>query len=226
MHFEFLAKKMITSLKGKKILITAGPTWVKIDSVRVISNIATGQTGILLAQEAKRQGAQATLILGPVNTCCLDKSIKILPFTFFDELKSILIRELRSKKYDAVIHSAAVSDYRPQKIFRHKINSNLKKINLQLLPTPKLLDLIKKLNCSTLAVAFKFEPYTKANKLIRRAKTLFGSANMDLVVANSIIDGHYQAYILSKDKIVGPIPSKKKLSEELIKKIGEYFAGA
>lgn len=213
-------------LKNKKILITAGPTWVKIDSVRVISNIATGETGILLAQEAKRQGAQATLILGPINTCCLDKSIKILPFKFFDELRNILIRELRSKKYDAVIHSAAVSDYRPQKIFQYKINSNLKKISLQLLPTPKLLDLIKKLDCSTLAVAFKFEPDTKANKLIHRAKTLLRNTDMDLVVANSIYDNRYLAYILSKDEVVGPISSKKKLSGELIKKIGGYFARA
>lgn len=219
-------KHKTQNLKNKKILITAGPTWVKIDSVRVISNIATGETGILLAQEAKRQGAQVTLILGPINTCCLDKSIKILPFTFFDELRNILIRELRSKKYDALIHSAAVSDYRPQKIFRHKINSGLKKISLQLLPTPKLLDLIKKLDRSALAVAFKFEPYTKANKLIRRAKTLLRNTDMDLVVANSIYDNRYLAYILSKDEIVGPIPSKKKLSGELIKKIGEYFAGA
>jgi len=214
------------NLKNKKILITAGPTWVKIDSVRVISNIATGQTGILLAQEARRQGAQVTLILGPVNICCLDKSIKVVHFRFFDELKSILIKELRAKKYDTVIHSAAVADYKPQKIFKHKINSNLKKVSLQLLPTPKLVDLIKKFDRSALAVAFKFEPYAKAKTLIRRAKTLFTRADMDLVVANSITDNCYQAYILSKDEITGPIFSKKKLSRELIKKMGEHFAGA
>ncbi len=53
------------SLNGKRILITAGPTWVPIDNVRVISNIATGTTGVLLAWQTSAQGAKVTLVLGP-----------------------------------------------------------------------------------------------------------------------------------------------------------------
>jgi phosphopantothenoylcysteine synthetase/decarboxylase len=192
-----------------------------------------------LSKEAKNHGARVSLLLGPVDDCCLDKSIRILHFKFFDELRKKLIEELSTKRYDAVIHSAAVSDYRPKKIFKNKINSDLRKFNLKLVPTPKLVDLIKKIDGSVLAVAFKFEPHIKVNpaprskrrdftrcgvnRLISRAKTLLRRCEMDLVVANSIVNGRYRAYILSKDKITGPIPSKNNLAKELIKNIGELF---
>ena len=70
-------KRYRMSLKNKRILITAGPTWVAIDSVRVISNIATGETGILLAKRLSLQGAKVTLALGP--SCCAYASGKINP---------------------------------------------------------------------------------------------------------------------------------------------------
>lgn len=214
---------MLMSLKNKRILITAGPTWVKIDDVRVISNIATGETGILLAREAKSQGAHVSLLLGPVNDCCLDKSIRILHFKFFDELRNSLVKELSTKRYDIVIHSAAVPDYRLKRVRKNKINSGLRQLTLKLVPTPKIVNLIKKIDNSLLAVAFKFEPHAKGNRLISRAKTLFASANIDLVVANSISNRYYRAYILNKDKVTEPIMSKEKLAKELIKKIGEHF---
>lgn len=218
-------KRKTQNLKNKRILITAGPTWVNIDNVRVISNIATGETGILLSKEAKSQGARVSLLLGPVNDCRLDRSVRILRFKFFDELKNILVKELRTKRYDALIHTAAVSDYRPRKIFKNKINSGLRQFSLKLVPTIKIADLIKKIDNSVLAIAFKFEPNARVNRLISRAKTLFASAHMDLVVANSISNRHYRAYILSNGEVTGPIPSKERLAKELIKKIGGYFGG-
>jgi phosphopantothenoylcysteine synthetase/decarboxylase len=216
-------KAKARNLRNKKILITAGPTWVKIDDVRVISNIASGETGILLAQEAKNQGACVTLLLGPVSNCCLDKSIRILHFKFFDELKNKLIEELGSKKYDALIHSAAVSDYRPKKIFKHKVSSGLRQFNLKLVTTPKIVNLIKKIDNSVLSVAFKLEPHSQLDTLIGRAKKLFKSAGMDLVVANSILGGRYRAYILSQDRISDPIISKNVLAKRLIKEISKRF---
>jgi len=81
-------------LATKSVLITAGPTWVAIDSVRVISNTATGETGTLLAERFAQQGAKVTLLLGPVSNCCLNKKIRVINFKFFDELRDKLIREL------------------------------------------------------------------------------------------------------------------------------------
>lgn len=221
MDTKLAQKAKAQNLKNKKILITAGPTWVKIDDVRVISNIASGETGILLTQEAKNQGASVTLLLGPVSNCCLDKSIRILHFKFFDELKNKLIEELSSKRYDAVILSAAVSDYRPQRVFKNKVSSGLRQFNLKLVSTPKIVNLIKKIDNSVLAVAFKFESHSRVDALIGRAKKLFKSARMDLIVANSILGGRYRAYILSRDKISGPIISKNVLAKKLIKAIGQ-----
>ena len=97
------------NFKNKHILITAGPTWVPIDSVRVISNIATGQTGISLANQFSSLGAKVTLLLGPqANSIQINNDIKVINFKFFDELKQLLAKELKSKQLDLIIHSAAV----------------------------------------------------------------------------------------------------------------------
>lgn len=212
------------SLKGKKILITAGPTWVAIDSVRVVSNIATGETGILLAKEAQGQGARVTLVMGPADICCLDKTIKVLRFKFFDELKDILLKEMRFNKYDAVIHSAAVADYRPQKKFKGKLDSRQKNVNLKMVATPKLLDLFKKIDRSLFLAAFKFEPQAKTTQLILKAKKLFNQSEADLIVANTFDKGNYRAYIVTRQGISGALLSKRKMAQKLMNKIGEADA--
>jgi phosphopantothenoylcysteine decarboxylase/phosphopantothenate--cysteine ligase len=207
------------AIKNKKILITAGPTWVAIDSVRVISNIASGESGILLAQKLSRLGAKVTLLLGPTEACCLDKKIKLLRFRFFDELKNRLFKELKSKRYDAVIHSAAVSDYRPALIFRQKIGSDKKNWKLSLVQTPKLIDAVKKIQRTVILVGFKFIPQAKKKILLQESRILLRRAKADLVVANTIKHENYAAFIVGAHKIQGPWLSKNKLTTALIKKI-------
>jgi len=82
------------SLKNKRILITAGPTWVSIDKVRVLSNTASGATGILLSQALAAKKSKVTLLLGPVGNFSVGKNIKLLRFKSFDELKKALVGEL------------------------------------------------------------------------------------------------------------------------------------
>jgi len=130
------------SLKNKKVLITSGPTWVPIDNVRVISNIATGKTGALIAKEAKRYGADVTLLMGPTQNIINNHLIKTKSFKYFDEFKDLFTKEIR-RKPDLVIHSAAVSDYQPKKRFASKIKSDLKRLSLNLVLTPKLADIVK-----------------------------------------------------------------------------------
>lgn len=204
------------TLRNKRILITAGPTWVPVDRVRVISNIASGETGILLAQQLSKIGAKATLLLGPVAISSINKKIKIVNFKFFDELKTKVIRELRSKKYDAVIHSAAVSDYGPEKTYSQKLNSGKKIWQLNLAPLPKIIDLIKKERPSLFLVGFKFEPSKNKNSLFKNTRKLVNRLNLDLAVANTIKNGRYCAYILNHDKIYGPFGSRFTLTKELI----------
>jgi phosphopantothenoylcysteine decarboxylase/phosphopantothenate--cysteine ligase len=207
------------SLKNKRILITAGPTWVPIDTVRVISNIATGQTGILLAEKLQRLGAKVTLLLGPVENCCLNKKIKLMHFRFFDELKFIITKELTSQEYDIVIQTAAVSDYRPLKSYPRKIKSDKKVLNLTLLPTIKIINLIKRIDASLFLVGFKFEPQVHKEELIQKAKLLIRRAHLDLAVANTMSKNQYKAYILSENKIYGPLGNREELTEKLSQRL-------
>jgi phosphopantothenoylcysteine decarboxylase/phosphopantothenate--cysteine ligase len=209
------------NLRNKRILITAGPTWVPIDKVRVISNVASGETGIILAQELIRSGARVTLLLGPSGVCCLDKRIRLLRFRFFDELKNKITRELRWHKYDVVIHSAAVSDYRPSLVFAQKVKSDKKIWQLNLVPTVKIIDLIKKIDPSVFLAGFKFEPGAGKNLLIKRARGLIKRAGLDLAVANSVNRNQYRAYIISRHGICGPLRNKASLAKGLLSAIGE-----
>ncbi len=209
------------NLKNRRVLITAGPTWVPIDAVRVISNVATGQTGILLAEELQRLSAKVTLLIGPIETCCLNKNIKLLRFRFFDELKDKIIQELKYKKYDIVIHSAAVSDYKPSKVYSGKIKSGIKNLRLSLVPAEKIIDLIKRIDNSIILVGFKFEPQAKKDMLIKRTKELIRAANLNLAVANTIDKNKYCAYILDNyNRSYGPIFNKKDLVTKLADLIG------
>jgi len=235
------------NLSNKRILITAGPTWVAIDTVRVISNIATGLTGILLAEKLLMLGAKVTLLLGPVETCCsrkspsaitlsdfrsgmgkcfilscaINKNVKLLRFRFFDELKNKITRELKNKKYDIVIHSAAVSDYKPSKVYSGKIKSGIKRWRFDLIPTEKIVDAIKRIDKSIFLVGFKFEPQARKVILIKRTKELIRHANLDLAVANSIDKNKYCAYILDNyNRSYGPLFNKKDLVTKLVDSIG------
>jgi len=204
------------SLKNKRILITAGPTWVPIDNVRVISNTATGQTGILLAENFSRLGAKVTLLLGPVGVCCLSPKIKLIKYKFFNELKDKLFGELKNSEFDCVIHSAAVSDYEPERYFDNKIDSGRKKLSLKLRPTEKIINRIKKIDASLFTVGFKFEPQRNKDILIKQARHLMAQANLDLVVANSIKGGRYLAYLVAKKEVGAVILTKNNLVKKLI----------
>jgi len=205
------------NLSNKRVLITAGPTWVPIDAVRVISNIATGQTGILLAQKLQKLGARITLLIGPVGICRLNNKIKIIRFKFFDELRDIINKELRAKKYDVVIHSAAVSDFKSGHYLNSKLSSD-KIYNLKLVPLPKIVRDIRYRAPKAKLVMFKLEEGIPDNILIRRARESLLAYRADLVVANEI-HPDYKAFILDKEKVYSQVNSRKRLVKKIIKLI-------
>lgn len=186
-------------LKNKRILITAGPTWVPIDSVRVISNIATGETGVLLAEKLSKAGAKVTLLLGPSGHCCLSKKIRLIDYRFFDELKDKVTQELKAKKYDIIIHSAAVSDFKPKQKNKGKLISN-KTHNLVLTPLPKIVRQMRRLAPEAKLVMFKLESGLSKASLIQRASVARRKINADIIVANMI--NPYRSFILNKSKII------------------------
>ena len=209
------------SLKNKRILITAGPTWVPIDSVRVISNIATGETGILLARDLARKGAMVTLVLGPACIGYQLPNIKILRFSFFHELKHALIQELRWQAYDVVIHSAAVSDSAPAHHIRGKLKSD-RPHTLRLKVLPKLIATIQRVSPQSALVIFKLESGISDLELIRRARRALSDQGADIIVANEI-KPKYRAYLLDKEKIYAKVDAKETLVKSLITLIGDIW---
>lgn len=207
-------------IKNKRILISSGPTWVPIDKVRVISNMASGKTGALAAQRLHSLGAKVTLLMGPGECFSIDKKIRVIRFKFFDELLNIIKKEVGSRKFDAVIHSAAVSDYKPLVKYQGKIGSGKPSWRLDLVPAPKIIDQIKKMDRSVFCVGFKYEPAGKKDFIIKKARLLLKRANLDLVVANSVNKNGYIAYIVG-DRTVGPLASKIVMINKLVKCLGE-----
>jgi len=205
----------------KKILITAGPTWAPVDSVRVISNTATGETGILLAEQLTKQGAKVTLLLGPGEIGCKNKSVKVIRYKFFQELKGLLLETLKNNRYDALIHTAAVSDYSVKKVFSNKLRSGIKKLKIQLIPNPKLIDNLGACGNKIFKVGFKFEPELKNRKLIAKGKLLLKKSKLDLVVANSGAGKKYQAFIIEAGIQRGPLNNKPVMAKSLCRIMGD-----
>jgi len=205
------------NLKGKKVIITAAATWVKIDNVRVISNIASGETGILFAEKLNKLGARVTLLLGPVDRVLLDNKIKVINFKFFEELKYLLVKELKLKQYDIAVHSAAVSDYQPVAVISKKIASGLKNLRINLKPTPKLIDIFKKIQPDIFLVGFKFEPDTSRFQLVKESRKQIRASGADLVVANTIAQKRYSAYLVDRGGYRGPFSTKAAMVSGLLK---------
>jgi len=226
------------SLKNKQILITAGPTWVAIDKIRVISNIATGETGILLAKKLSKLAAKVTLFLGPVpNVVSLrglsagslretkakirfgislgrvNNKFKIVNFIFFNELKDALKKELSRKKYDFIIHSAAVADFKPKIESRGKLSSD-KIYHLKLYPLPKIIKEIRTLNPQAKLVMFKLEAGLNDKTLIKKAILARNKIGAEIVVANRL--NPYRAFIINKENKIIAVKDKKELTNKLI----------
>jgi phosphopantothenoylcysteine decarboxylase/phosphopantothenate--cysteine ligase len=198
-----------------RVLITCGATWTAIDDVRVISNISSGEMGHLIAQAFRKKKAEVTLIEGPVTHILADKKIWTVKYRFFDELAVVLKKEL-IKKYDIIVHAAAVSDFKVTGAAKGKISSK-KALRLDLAATPKLINDIKRLSPESFLVGFKLEPDLNKENVFKAVRSLFISARCDLVVANSLTGG-YRGFIVNADgDILLKANNKEKIAKELVK---------
>ena len=204
------------ALSGKRILVTAGPTWVALDDIRVISNISTGALGLMLAQKAAQQGARVDLLLGPVENTRVSANIKVTRFKFFNEFKTLLEACLKRTRYDVILHAAAVSDYlflaRPG-----KISSDNKSLFIKLARAPKLIDSMRRMNPGACLVMFKLEAGVTDGVLIDRSRRSMKKSKADLVVANRFKKGAYRGFILDQDKVSKLCLSRESLSDRLFK---------
>lgn len=212
------------NIKGKRILISAGSTWVAIDRVRVITNIFSGRTGLEIARYASKNGAVVTLLMGCGNAPLDKKSvngIRVIGFKYFDELSDLVEREVGSRVYDILIHSAAVSDYRPEKVNSGKIKSGRENLIIKLKTTTKIVDRVKTLDPSIFLVKFKLEVEVSDKELIEIAYKSMLVSRADLIVANNLssIKEDCETYIIDPAKNVVVVNDRKNLARDLFKKI-------
>jgi phosphopantothenoylcysteine synthetase/decarboxylase len=169
------------------LLITAGPTWVPLDSVRHLANFSTGRMGATLAREATAAGWTVTLTYGPGRhplTAEDRERMEVVDYTTFDELHGLVQERVGSRSYTGMIHAAAVSDYVPAERVEGKIDSNAPELVVRLVRAPKIVDEVKRLDAEIVLAVFKLTSGQPRDEMVRIAQRLRERSGAELVVAN------------------------------------------
>ena len=170
-------------LEGRKIMITAGPTYEKIDPVRFIGNYSSGKMGFALAEECARRGAEVTLIAGPVN-CQLSsvngQRIQRINVESCEQMYQAATEAF--PKQDAAILCAAVADYRPEHIADQKIKREGDDLVIRLKPTHDIAAALGQMKQQQVLVGFALE----TNDEQSNAQKKLEKKNLDFIVLNSL----------------------------------------
>lgn len=168
---------------GKRVLVTAGPTYEPLDPVRFIGNRSSGKMGIAIAETFARRGALVTLVLGPSKLSASHPNISTLRVETAEEMKNAAVSAF--EQADVAVLSAAVADYRPREISTQKIKKTGDHISLELEKTPDIAATLGKMKRKgQLITGFALE----TNDEIRHALHKLESKNFDLIVLNSLND--------------------------------------
>ena len=166
-------------LQGKNIMITAGPTYEKIDPVRFIGNYSSGKMGYALAEECYRRGAEVTLISGPVNLSC-SEGIRRIDVESCEDMYEQAIKAFPQQH--AAILCAAVADFKPENVAETKIKREKDDLLLRLKPTQDIASTLGKMKTSDQRIiAFALE----TNNEELNAKQKLEKKNADFIVMNS-----------------------------------------
>jgi phosphopantothenoylcysteine decarboxylase/phosphopantothenate--cysteine ligase len=168
-------------LAGKRILITAGPTYEKIDPVRFIGNYSSGKMGFALAEECARRGAEVTLVAGPVALKTEHPSIRRIDVESCLQMHAAAVEAFASS--DAAILCAAVADFRPGEVAAQKIKRVGETLDIHLVPNPDIAaDLGQRKQERQVLVGFALE----TNDEQRNAEHKLEKKNLDFIVLNSL----------------------------------------
>lgn len=177
-------------LRGRRILITAGPTIERVDPVRVITNMSTGKTGVSLAREMISAGARVTVVYGPGREEP-PRGARYVPVLTSREMMDAVEKEVR-KGADIVIMAAAVSDYTVRSPSKRKISSAKEEIALRLVRNPKIINRIKEICGDLFLVGFKAEAGLSKEGLEKRAIKKMRESGSDMMIANDLGDPRYE----------------------------------
>lgn len=213
-------------LKGKKVLITAGPTYEKIDPVRFIGNYSSGKMGYALAESCARRGAEVTLISGPVQVKAQHPSIKVVKVESAHQMHEAAIEAFPTS--DAAILCAAVADFTPEVKADQKIKREKEDLILKLVPTEDIaaaLGKIKKEN--QCLVGFALE----TNNELANARHKLEKKNFDFIVLNSLQDAGAgfqcdtnKITIVDKEKATPyPLKTKTEVADDIIDRLANLL---
>lgn len=214
-------------LKGKKILVSAGGTYEEIDNVRGITNRSSGKMGLEIAREAFIQGADVTMVTGRVEAP-IPEVFERVQAESTEEMQGALIELLPEN--DIFISAAAVSDFTVEKTSIEKTGkiSSEENLTVNLKPSPKLLNSVKKINPKIFLVGFKAEYNVTEEELILMAQKRIETSGADFIVANDVSvagagfgSDKNQVIIIDDDTFTVPLTSKKEIAKNIITMIIE-----
>lgn len=221
---DFIEKDIVSKLplRGKKMLITAGPTYEAIDPVRFIGNHSSGKMGFEIARTAANLGAEVFLVAGPSHQQVNHSFIHRV------DVKSAQDMYEACHKYfaevDIAVLSAAVSDYRPKNVATQKIKKKEAALSIELEPTKDILKSLGEIKKNQLLVGFALE----TNDEVQNAKSKLTRKNLDFIVLNSLRDkGAGFATDTNKITIIDTdfneksfdLKSKKAVSKDIVNEI-------
>jgi phosphopantothenoylcysteine decarboxylase/phosphopantothenate--cysteine ligase len=220
----FIEKDILDQLplKGKQILITAGPTYEAIDPVRFIGNHSSGKMGFEIANAAANLGAEVILITGPSHQTINHSLVDVKPVVSAEEMYNEVHKHFLSS--DIAILSAAVADYTPKTVANHKIKKKDSTFSIALEKTKDILKSLGEIKTKQFLVGFALE----TNNELENAKGKLKSKNLDLIVLNSLQDkgagfgvstNKVTFITASEDVIENELKSKAEVAEDLMQQI-------
>jgi phosphopantothenoylcysteine decarboxylase/phosphopantothenate--cysteine ligase len=220
----FIEKDILDQLplKGKQILITAGPTYEAIDPVRFIGNHSSGKMGFEIANAAANLGAEVILITGPSHQTINHSLVDVKPVVSAEEMYNEVHKHFLSS--DIAILSAAVADYTPKTVANHKIKKKDSTFSIALEKTKDILKSIGEIKTKQFLVGFALE----TNNELENAKGKLKTKNLDLIVLNSLQDkgagfgvstNKVTFITASEDVIENELKSKAEVAEDLMQQI-------
>ena len=213
-------------LKGKKILITAGPTYESIDPVRFIGNHSTGKMGFDLAEEAAKLGAEVYLISGPTSLQVKNSSIQFIRVVSAHEMYEAC--HMNFDSMDVVIAAAAVADYTPKNVSNQKLKKTANDFVIELVKTKDILASLGAAKKNQLLIGFALETENE----IEHAQSKIQKKNLDLIVLNSLNDegagfgkSTNKVTFVDKDFKVEPmeLKTKEEVAKDILNKVIQHF---
>lgn len=212
-EINFFFEQKLT-FKGKKVLITAGPTYEPIDPVRFIGNRSSGKMGLALAKAFSAKGAEVELVLGPVSLNADFPGVHVNPVETAEEMYSACNEAFGS--VDIAVMAAAVADFSPEKVASEKIKKEKGIEEIRLKSTPDILASLGKVKKENqILVGFALETEDE----LTNAKKKLDRKNLDMIVLNSLKDegagfglDTNKITVLKKDGSSNSFPVKAKES--------------